>query len=194
MAAAGAVALPVAPDLCMAGIPTRDTALYTIVYDRRIAASAAFGKTAQSAGFSTYAMDGDITELWTSDLADRWRDEPVAIAGMTGHGPLFCLERFGWDHRMRVVFRARHSRRSDSIEHALWGPPAMLGASGDLLASRGPNFGEPMAHVVGLYAPHRETMSAVTIVAPVPDRSENAETLFSWVIAPCRTQDRKLNI
>jgi hypothetical protein len=47
-------------------------------------------------------MAGDMTRFWYDDLYHRWRQGPAAIAGLTGHGPLFCLERLGWEQRLRV--------------------------------------------------------------------------------------------
>ncbi len=43
---------------------------------------------------------------------------PAAIAGLTAHGALFCLERLGWDVGMRVATRAR-SRRATPHEVAV---------------------------------------------------------------------------
>ena len=48
---------------------------------------------------------GDITDFWYRDLSLLWRERPVAIAGATTHGPLFCLERWAWDHGLRVTYR-----------------------------------------------------------------------------------------
>ena len=39
------------------------------------------------------------------DLSQRWKAGAVAIAGVTTHGPLFCLERWGWDHGLRLAYR-----------------------------------------------------------------------------------------
>jgi hypothetical protein len=51
-----------------------------------------------------HAIRGDITDLWFHDLDLRWKQGPAPIAGLTTHGPLFCLERLAWgkgivDHR-----------------------------------------------------------------------------------------------
>ena len=54
-------------------------------------------------------MAGDMTRFWYDDLYHRWRQAPVAIAGLTAHGALFCLERLAWEKRMRVVYRREHS-------------------------------------------------------------------------------------
>ena len=38
----------------------------------------------------------------------------AAIAGVTGHGPLFVLEHLAWDHGMKVLVREEHPRGPES--------------------------------------------------------------------------------
>jgi hypothetical protein len=81
--------------------------LYKVLYDTRFPASVAFARRAASRGLSVFAMAGDMTRFWYDDLYHRWRQGPAAIAGLTAHGALFCLERLAWEQRMRVVYRER---------------------------------------------------------------------------------------
>jgi hypothetical protein len=79
---------------------------YKVIVDERFPASVAFGVEWKARGAAVHAMRGDITDLWFHDLDHRWKQHgPAAIAGLTAHGPLFCLERLAWDHGMRVVSR-----------------------------------------------------------------------------------------
>jgi hypothetical protein len=79
---------------------------YKVIVDERFPASVAFGVEWKARGAAVHAIRGDITDLWFHDLDHRWKQQgPVAIAGLTAHGPLFCLERLAWDHGMRVVSR-----------------------------------------------------------------------------------------
>jgi len=80
--------------------------LYKVLFDQRFAASRDFGREAQWQGHSVQGFDGDITEVWFHDLHPRWQRGPAAIAGLTAHGALFCLERLAWDVGMRVSHRA----------------------------------------------------------------------------------------
>jgi hypothetical protein len=89
---------PLLPELALAP-------LYKVIYDRRFAASVTYGAVAARRGLSTHAINGDMTGIWYHDLHPRWKQGPAAIAGLTAHGPLFCLERLSWDFQMRVVFR-----------------------------------------------------------------------------------------
>lgn len=83
------------------------TSLYKVVYDERFPASVAYGHEAMRRGLAVQAIRGDITDFWYYDLYPQWRKEPVAIAGLTAHGPIFCLERLSWDFGMRVSFREK---------------------------------------------------------------------------------------
>ena len=79
--------------------------LYTVLCDERFGESVAFAEEMSKHGTPVTRFRGDITEFWYRDLSQRWRVGPVAIAGVTTHGPLFCLERWGWDHGLRVARR-----------------------------------------------------------------------------------------
>src|SRR5262245_10881177 len=110
-----ATTLPLATQSLLAGAEPLGTPidaavpLYKIVYDVRFADSVAFARQAEARGVATHAIEGDMTRFWYDDLYYRWRSGPAAIAGLTAHGPLFCLERLAWDQRMRVVYRREHA-------------------------------------------------------------------------------------
>ena len=79
--------------------------LYAVLCDERFAESVAFAEQKASLGASVRRFRGDITDFWYQDLSQRWKTDPVAIAGVTTHGPLFCLERWAWDHGLRIAER-----------------------------------------------------------------------------------------
>jgi hypothetical protein len=177
------------PDILAPVIEPPSTQLYKVVYDERFAASRAFASEAKSLGATVHGIKGDITDLWFNDLYARWKQSPVAIAGLTAHGPLFCLERLAWDQRMRVVFRADHDYLSESqIVHALAIPESMQRRA-DELKNSGSDWASRMAHLVtrcpeGL-SPSQAQASKTKIVAPAAKAANDAEeTLISWVIAP----------
>jgi len=96
-------------DFIVAGDLSRGAAICKVLYDTRFAASVAFARRAAARGLAVHAMAGDMTRFWYDDLYHRWRQGPAAIAGLTTHGPLFCLERLAWEQRMRVVYRSEHT-------------------------------------------------------------------------------------
>jgi hypothetical protein len=89
---------------------------YKVIFDERFPASVAYGEEWTARGAAAHGIRGDITDLWFHDLDHQWKKRPVAIAGLTAHGPLFCLERLAWDHGMRVVSRVEQSAHDQDGE------------------------------------------------------------------------------
>jgi hypothetical protein len=179
-----ASALPVAADASLVDAATAPTVpLYKVLYDTRFPASVAFARRASARGLAVQAMHGDVTSFWYDDLYHRWRKEPAAIAGLTAHGALFCLERLAWEQRMRVVFRGEHSLAGEGcVAHRFEGPAELLPAAARATASAA--WADALADVVAAYPlgrPARDSSSSLTEGARTLPGSE---TLFSWVIAP----------
>ncbi|HWK55091.1 MAG TPA: hypothetical protein VNR18_12020 [Hyphomicrobiales bacterium] len=159
--------------------------LYTALYDARFAASRVFGERMAAQGVTTAALaDGDMTALWYNNLHFRWREGPVAIAGLTTRGPLFCLEQLAWDHGMRVVFRAQHaSARDGSILHEIEGAGVLMDVARHVAAEDG--WAAGLSDAIGHYS-HTggaKTRVQVHTARPAVQVPED-EMLFSWVIAP----------
>jgi hypothetical protein len=158
--------------------------LYKVIYDERHASGRAFASEVKRLGASLQAMKGDITDFWFNELDARWKKEPVAVAGLTEHGPLFCLERLSWDHGMRVVYRADHTYRPGGyIEHDLYGSERMLREAVEL-SSSGPDWSTRVASLLTRCPTTRAQASKLTIVTPAAEQAGDPEHLVSWVIAP----------
>jgi hypothetical protein len=158
--------------------------LYKVIYDERHASSRAFADEVKRLGAPVHGIKGDITDFWFHDLDARWKKEPVAVAGLTEHGPLFCLERLSWDHGMRVVYRADHTYRADGyMEHELSGSERMLREAVDL-SSSGPDWSTRVASLLTRCPASRAQASKLTIVTPAAKQAGDPEHLVSWVIAP----------
>jgi|SRR5687768_10371270 len=159
-------------------------ALYCVVCDVRLRWSADFAHAAERLGNKVVRTTGDITDFWFTDLSRRWREAPVAIAGFTAPGPLFCLERFGWDHGLRVVFRGTHQFRDEGqVEHALEGPfPTIAAAHIDVARADWPRY---LARLLNSCDVARDT-ATTTIRSATADNQQpdSDDTLVSWVIAP----------
>jgi hypothetical protein len=93
---------------------------YKVIFDHRFPASREFAAEMEKLGATVHGIHGDITDLWFHDLYHRWKQSPVPIAGMTAHGPLFCLERLAWDHGMRVLSRTDHPPAGNSEPLISW--------------------------------------------------------------------------
>lgn len=185
-----ALALPISaragmkPETSSAAKGLAPTQLYKVIYDERFAASRAFAGEVQRLGAPVYAIKGDITDLWFNDLDARWKKQPIGIAGLTAHGPLFCLERLAWDHGMRVVYRADHTYRPDGyMEHELSGSEGMLREAVNL-SSSGPDWSSRVASLLVRCPASRAQAAKITVVTPTSKHADDPEHLVSWVIAP----------
>jgi hypothetical protein len=104
-------------------------ALFKVLFDQRFAVSREFGRHAQWRGLNAQGFNGDITQVWYQDLYPRWQRGPAAIAGVTAHGALFCLERLAWDVGMRVTVREEESYgQHESLYSWVIAPPRIGGA------------------------------------------------------------------
>jgi hypothetical protein len=158
--------------------------LYCVVCDVRSRWSADFAHAAECLGNRVVRTTGDITDFWFTDLSRRWREAPVAIAGLTAPGPLFCLERFGWDHGLRVVFRGTHQFcDGGQVEHALEGPFRTIAAAHvDVTRANWPRH---LARLLNSCDVARDTATTTIRSAVTGDqRPDSDDTLVSWVIAP----------
>ena len=155
--------------------------LYKVLYDTRFAASVTFAERAAARGLAVLGTDGDVTRAWYHDLYHRWRQGPAAIAGLTAHGALFCLERLAWDQGLRVAYRGEHAAAPDGVAHRLDGPASMLSAAA---AAMDRAWDAALAQVVAECPHERTDRRTSTLVTRHAGRAPTAEPLFSWVIAP----------
>jgi len=192
------VALGAAPEnsavkpVADAAIPS--VPLYKVVYDTRYADSVAFGEEMKRLGVNVHAIRGDITDFWYHDLYAQWKQSPAAIAGLTGPGALFCLERLAWDHRMRVVFRADHrygryqndladGGEAGRIEHMITGPEEVVRKSSEFVSDEA---GWPVltASLLARFPQARARLQEITSETKRSCSERDPEHLVSWVIAP----------
>src|ERR1700734_544125 len=167
-----------------AGEESAPAHLYKVISDERHASSRAFASEVKRLGAPLQGIKGDITDFWFNELDARWKKEPVAVAGLTEHGPLFCLERLSWDHGMRVAYRADHTYRSDGyMEHELTGSEQMLREAVDL-SSSGANWSSRMAGLLTRCPANPARASKMTVVTPTARPADDPRHLVSWVIAP----------
>ncbi len=91
-----------------------------VVYDSRHVDARSFGERANRVGLPTHGIEGDITDLWQTELRALWKQAPITVAGLTERPALFLLEQLGWDHGLRVVYQAEHGLNSgNDAEHRI---------------------------------------------------------------------------
>ena len=110
--------------------PGEAAPFHMIIVDRRFAESRACAAKAARVGQRVAWIDGDITDLWYDELDHLWRREQAAIAGLTGYGAFFCLERLAMDRGMRVVFKRQ---QPPSLYRWVIAPKSARRIEGDIL-------------------------------------------------------------
>jgi hypothetical protein len=165
-------------------------ALHAVVVDQRFNESVEFGSQLALLGAQIYSMHGDVTDVWYSRLYPLWKTGGVAVAGLTGSGVLFCLERLAWDHKLRVVYRGSHQRIAvNRVAHAVLGGTdwSTFGQASEDQGGRWP--AAVAASISDLKSPCRAVPAGGALVprciTALGGRGQAADsTLFSWVIAP----------
>jgi hypothetical protein len=188
----------------------RRTPIMGVVYDTRFAGSVAFAGRSTALGLRTHAIAGDMTHLWYDEIyhhwkqrsSDHWQQSPTALAGLTAYGPLFCFAELARDVGMRVVFKAEHRPTGGvAMTHSFTGPVPMLSTALDAcarpqsiwtsmadLVARCPSGRSEIAsaqRTVGtMLATGSATNDASTDGVPANAAPSDADTLYTWVIAP----------
>ena len=157
--------------------------IHKVIYDERFAEPVRFARAAESLGLQAHAISGDMTALWYGELDHLWRKEPVAIAGMTRHGPMFCLEMLARDRGMRLAYQAEHQITDAEVRHTVTGALPSLRLSAGLTQS-GADWPEMMAALVADTPVQPALRGAVGVVTRTPEGGAAEEPLFTWVIAP----------
>lgn len=78
--------------------------LHRVVFDSRHELSVRFATEARRRGIETSDTRGDIVAVYLRDLMTRWRESPIAVAGLTPHFQLFGLRLLAEVPRLRLVF------------------------------------------------------------------------------------------
>jgi hypothetical protein len=157
--------------------------IHKVIYDERFAEPVRFARAAEALGLETHPINGDMTALWYGELDGLWRKEPVAIAGMTRHGPMFCLEMLARDHGMRLVYQAEHQITGAEVRHSVSGALANLKRSGGLARS-GADWPELMASLAAETPVEPALRGGIGVVTRTEAAAIAEEPLFTWVIGP----------
>lgn len=83
------------PSAVRAASPSGILKVDAVVVDQRFEQSVEFGRALAQSGAQIYTMRGDVTDVWYTQLHPQWKVRGGVVAGLTGGGVLFCLERLG---------------------------------------------------------------------------------------------------
>lgn len=163
-----------------AGVPLHRVS--DIIYDQRFPQAQTFASAAQDHGVTTHAIEGDVTSLWYHTLDAAWKEGPQTIAGMTGHGVLFVLERLAWEKGMTVAFRAQHEPNAKGgTDHRFEGPGSLISRA----AQMDEDWPRAMAELVSVCPVKRGVRALLSTTTPdMGGEGATNETLVSWIIVP----------
>lgn len=164
--------------------------LHLALFDTRFPAAHVFARALAIRGVSLAPYDGDVTPIWFHQLDPVWRQYPLAVAGLTTEGALFCLEQLAWDNGMRVAYRGFHEASPEGgVEHLLESSSRRPQDVKGRLAGAQPW----PAQVAELIASIDEPVAAFPSDLPARTRARyrtrsrtatNEPRLVSWLIAP----------
>jgi hypothetical protein len=155
--------------------------LERFVYDVRFAESAAMGEHAARRGISPAPIADDLMRIWYDDLDLRWREQPMALAGITMAEALFVLETFALDRGMHVVYRGEHSVvEQGRMAHRLAGPTELLEAVRPLPTE----WQAPLCAALAQCPLGKPPSGTAEYVTTPGGLSLREVPLQSWIIAP----------
>ncbi len=159
---------------------------FRVLFDTTFAEGAAFGAEAANRDAPVHAIGSDVSNVWMNEIQPRWKRGPIAIAGLTGGAPLFCLELLGRDYGMGVVYRAEHVPAGDGrVRHVVTGPDPLPEWENRLTAAG--NQWSAVAAAMATSCPDDLQPEAKIDLLDLAKRPGAGErSLFSWVIAPAR--------
>jgi|SRR5688572_24309844 len=176
-----AASLAAAPFARAFGAAGPSLALERFVFDVRFAESGAMAEHIERLGIPLSPVADDLMTLWYDDLDLKWRDAPMALAGVTLADALFVLETFALDRGMHVVYRGEHGLvENGRITHRVAGPAVLV----ERLAPLPTPWESALASALTqcpLGAPQTARAELVTDGAPLSLRDV---PLHSWIIAP----------
>jgi hypothetical protein len=155
--------------------------LERFVFDVRFAESGAIAEHVEHLGVALSPVADDLMTLWYDDLDLKWRNAPMALAGVTLEDAFFVLETFALDRGMHVVYRGEHGLvEKGRIKHRFAGPAPVVERLSRAAASWEGSLASALTECP-LGAPQIAHAELVTDGAALSLRDM---PLYSWIIAP----------
>jgi hypothetical protein len=160
--------------------------LHAVLVDERHAQARSVGRRLASSGARVHTIpEGDVTQVWLRQIGPAWRNQPVAVAGLTARPALFCLEQLAFACGLRVVFHGEHVvYPGGQTEHSLLRGAEGAHVSVHDLQRAGRLWPARIAEAVASYGPRagcpRLGPSNASLEPALPP---DAQLLTSWIIA-----------
>jgi hypothetical protein len=123
------------------------------------------------------------TNVWSREIDPIWRKQPMAIAGVTQHGPMFMLTQLAQRHGMRLVYQAEIIQRGRDCGIRVQGLNSMSDSCG-LVGADAARLPEDLAvsflSVSGVNVPRSMRFAA----SSGQTAGSEEDPVYAWIIAP----------
>lgn len=168
------------------GRPGTRPEFHLVLFDQRYPQAHSVAARISRAGAVVHPLtDGDVTQVWLSQIGPAWQRGPAVIAGLTARPALFCLEQLALSSGLRVVYHAEHVVHSNGrTEHSLLRGADSLSLSSADLIEAGRQWPARIAEAFASYRPPAARARLGRSEAALdPALPPHAELLTSWIIA-----------
>lgn len=155
--------------------------LERFIFDVRFAEAGAVAEQVAQRGVRSSPIADDLMTLWYDELDLKWRQKPMALAGVTLVEALFVLETLALDRNMHVVFRGEHGLvENGKIAHRLAGPAALI----ERLSPLPVRWEHALAAALAECPLGSPKIARAELVSDGAALSLRDMPLVSWIIAP----------
>lgn len=134
-------------------------------------------------GVASSGVVDNWTNVWSREIDPVWRKQPVAIAGVTQHGPMFMLTQLAQRHGMRLVYQAEIIQRGADCGIRVQGLSSMSDSCG-LVGADAARLPEDVAtsflSISGVNVPRSSRFSQNTGLTAATEE----DPVYAWIIAP----------
>ena len=161
-----------------------DKSLAGFVYDERFEPGPALAQSLDQHAATTYAIRGDVAEIWYDSLLPSLKENARAIGGLTAAGSLFVLARLGHDAGLRLVLHGQHHQaEGHEAEHLTMDAQDLVKREYEVdLASGMPWVSALQSALLG--AATSPSTSHVSLTGMGPIGTHRQATMHSWVLVP----------
>lgn len=161
-----------------------DPRLSAFVFDERVAHGPALAKHLASHVDRTFAIRGDVSELWYDYLAPGIARGARSIGGVTNVGAMFVLARLGHDAGLMLALHGKHCfpAGEGTGEHTLTAPD-LVKTQYDAALSGGGHW-MPALQTALIAVASTPSIDREPVLDAVPFELERQATLHSWLMVP----------
>lgn len=158
--------------------------LAAFVFDERVAYGPALAQHLDPHADRTFAIRGDVSELWYDHLAPEIARGARPIGGVTNVGAMFVLARLGHDVGMTLAFHGKHRfpAGDEAGEHALQAPD-LVKKQYDAAVTDGMHW-IPALQTALIAVASTPSIDREPVLDAIPFQLERQATLHSWLLVP----------